>query len=57
MDGGITLIVAPNSTLKLLPLSSIITGPIRSSFQTDPTSEIHLDVVGKVGDAKAISIA
>jgi hypothetical protein len=57
MDGGITLIVAPNSTLKLLPLSSFITGPVRSSFQTDPTSEIHLDVVGKVGDAKAISIA
>jgi hypothetical protein len=40
-----------NGTLKLVPLSSIITGTVASGFQTDVVNEIHLDGVGKVGDA------
>jgi hypothetical protein len=35
-------------------LSSIVTGTVESSFQTDSVSEIHLDDGGKVGDVMVI---
>jgi hypothetical protein len=34
----------------LMPLPSIASGTVDSSFQTDAVSEIHLNDSGKVGD-------
>jgi hypothetical protein len=49
------MIVAPFITLMLIPLSSIIENAVRSLFQTDSISEIHLGGVGRVGDVEADS--